>query len=90
MTLTVDISTNFQVSLVAFIVISNCQPLCVFHSVEESIYTCLSVYTALLWQKEASHKSPKSEKVMFLDWTLIAYSTSIQSLEQKPILLKEI
>ena len=26
-------------------------------------------YTALLWQKEASDKSPKSEKVMFLDWT---------------------
>ena len=26
-------------------------------------------YTALLWQKEASYKSPKSEKVMFLDWT---------------------
>ena len=26
-------------------------------------------YTALLWQKVATGKSPKSEKVMFLDWT---------------------
>ena len=26
------------------------------------------LYTALLWQKEASDKSPKSAKVMFLDW----------------------
>ena len=39
--------------------------------------------SALLWQKEATHKSPKSEKVMFLDWTLLAYSSSIPSLEQK-------
>ena len=27
------------------------------------------IYTVLLWQKEASDKSLKSEKVMFLDWT---------------------
>ena len=27
------------------------------------------IYSALLWQKEATDKSPKSEKVMFLDWT---------------------
>ena len=26
-------------------------------------------YTALLWQKEATDKSSKSEKVMFLDCT---------------------
>ena len=26
------------------------------------------IYSALLGQKEATHKSPKSEKVMFLDW----------------------
>ena len=26
-------------------------------------------YTALHWQKEATDKSSKSEKVMFLDWT---------------------
>ena len=26
-------------------------------------------FSALLWQKEATDKSPKSEKVMFLDWT---------------------
>ena len=26
-------------------------------------------YTALLWQKEASDKPPKSEKVVFLDRT---------------------
>ena len=26
-------------------------------------------YSALLWQKEATDKSPKSEKVMFVDWT---------------------
>ena len=25
--------------------------------------------TAQLWQKEATGKSPKSEKVTFLDWT---------------------
>ena len=29
----------------------------------------LYIYSALLWQKEATDKSPKSEKVMFLDWT---------------------
>ena len=26
-------------------------------------------YYALLWQKEASDKSPESEKVMLLNWT---------------------
>ena len=34
-------------------------------------------FTALLWQKEATDKSSKSEKVMFL-----AYSAYIPSLEQ--------
>ena len=27
-------------------------------------------YTAQLWQKEADDNAPKSEKLMFLDWTL--------------------
>ena len=29
--------------------------------------------TAQLWQKEASNESPKSTKVMFLDWICIFY-----------------
>ena len=29
----------------------------------------LNTISALLWQMEATDKSPKSEKVMFLDWT---------------------
>ena len=43
------------------------------------------MYAARLWQKEASDKSPKSEKVMFLDWTysIIIIYTYIPSLEQK-------
>ena len=46
----------------------------------------VSMYSALHWQKEATHKSPKSEKVMFLDRTL-AYSTSIPSLEAETLIL---
>ena len=32
-------------------------------------WNCTKNNPALLWQKEASDKSPKSEKVMFCDWT---------------------
>ena len=33
------------------------------------VYLASVVYTALQWQKEATYKSPKSEKVVFLGWT---------------------
>ena len=29
----------------------------------------MGINGALIWQKEASDRSPKSEKIMFLDWT---------------------
>ena len=43
-------------------------------------------YSTLPWQKEASDKSPKSEKVVFLDWTFFLdwhFPTSKLSFEQK-------
>ena len=44
------------------------------HSMDEEGFCSMIVkssycgYATLLWQKEATHKSPKSDKVMFLDW----------------------
>ena len=41
-------------------------------------------YSALLWQKEATGKSPESEKVMFLDWTytiLLVYQVWIRNIQ---------
>ena len=32
---------------------------------DANLYTIIKNYTALLWQKEASDKSPKSEKFVF-------------------------
>ena len=43
------------------------------------VYERLRMNSALLWQKEVTDKSPKSEKV----WLDLAYSTSIPNLEQK-------
>ena len=46
----------------------------------------MDFYTALFWQKEAIDKSPKSEKVMFLDWTYF-YSTSISKFGAETLIL---
>ena len=46
--------------------------------------------SALLWQKEASHKSPKSEKVMLLDIGLSIFYFHSEFGAETLILLKDI